>query len=891
MDPNSMPVSVRPAFPADDASRYTGFSFDATAQHFAAPQAHGMPPGASRDSHVAGSQLMTSYNALYGIPPSMPSAMPSSGLHQTGVLPAHDLYTPRPSITSLRHDSVVSIYRPDDSERNPVYRSAQFRQYRGRQEQRQDKEAAIWPPELENPFLDALLLIPIMGRKKYFMRHQQYGRNMLIGDYVWIAYVMGLPAGQLPDEKNMKRSRKQISSHIQVLKNFFKYHRYFHFFFPARDKESGKKIPGAPEVETVETISLKNNPVLVALSEGRFPDVRPNYDYFAQLLDQDYMVTLRPKTCHIFVSSHDVSIGPDKVPRASSGEPLELEDYPQLAQNLEGDGSRARSLDGGTLLHEYNRVIGQKESDTLKELVRGWEKTAPEIVNKLNLPEAQDEAPLTILEMSVSMELHRMNFPQGSELNGLVEMTIAAQSLQNHRWKCVTRLTRPRELCDSSDSRTFLEIKDEVGVQYVHQPGCGESGVGCDCMNRPRHDVRVPFPAGPWASVLTSAASYANRDGDARSNETTAEQLISKIVMVQELWSASTHPGHDGRWNRQALVMWRFNGAFKPRGSGSRHDVSASTSWRFLTVNDPTSDYHQQRAYISASQAAGMVLPEDSLISPTGPSLHHTAGNLGDGIPPVWSNAPIMRNIGSTSSHGSIDTTSDALSTNYSGAPTPPPTAGLYHSGFENHSLAQGLMSTGMPPQIDTSVASASDMVGSATSVRAQNQYMAPVGHSFNSSVCEPNIGGWDVTSSMDSWSQQQPGTGGSVSPYEPTILDKSGTSWQDDARDPSQSFWHAEPKAMWSSSVPQTSVPGMPGQHWDVRNPWDAGNRTNSFDKVSEAASPLTTLGKRGRDDGSEEDEKSPTDYQRSSHSVKRASLKDPRQLGLGETGVAGEW
>lgn len=55
------------------------------------------------------------------------------------------------------------------------------------------------------------------------MNQKQCGRNMLITDYLWIAYCESLPPGTLPDPK-MKRHRKQVSSHIQVLKGFFRHH-------------------------------------------------------------------------------------------------------------------------------------------------------------------------------------------------------------------------------------------------------------------------------------------------------------------------------------------------------------------------------------------------------------------------------------------------------------------------------------------------------------------------------------------------------------------------------------------------------------------------------------------------------------------------------------------
>ena len=59
------------------------------------------------------------------------------------------------------------------------------------------------------------------------MHGKQFGRNMLIGEYLWLAYLQTLPPADLPMRKGhlMARTRKQVSSHIQVLKNFFAHHK------------------------------------------------------------------------------------------------------------------------------------------------------------------------------------------------------------------------------------------------------------------------------------------------------------------------------------------------------------------------------------------------------------------------------------------------------------------------------------------------------------------------------------------------------------------------------------------------------------------------------------------------------------------------------------------
>ncbi|RPA80636.1 TEA-domain-containing protein [Ascobolus immersus RN42] len=64
----------------------------------------------------------------------------------------------------------------------------------------------VWDDELEEAFHEAIRTIPIIGKTKLQLNGKQCGRNELISDYIYRT------TGRL-------RTRKQISSHIQVLKH------------------------------------------------------------------------------------------------------------------------------------------------------------------------------------------------------------------------------------------------------------------------------------------------------------------------------------------------------------------------------------------------------------------------------------------------------------------------------------------------------------------------------------------------------------------------------------------------------------------------------------------------------------------------------------------------
>lgn len=269
--------------------------------------------------------------------------------------------------------------------------------------------------------------------------------------------------------------------------------------------------------------------MLRALFDGRLPEERPNYEYFGQLLASDGLVAIRPSLCWILVSSSAVRFETDGHRRGeafkSDGLPLDSRLYPHLGLNLKREEWPERGkIIRGTLLQEYTRALSQKEASCVREISQDWEERFPgPMMNALDGVVREDLR--DILHFHVTLDVQEPDrFPEGSELNSLVEVSIEQPGLQNHRWKSVTRLARPFELTPTgttvdesansdADEVPVSVITREIGNQYLHRPGChGVSNGGhCDCFHGARmrrQQLAVPFPAPEWATMLSMLTGY-----------------------------------------------------------------------------------------------------------------------------------------------------------------------------------------------------------------------------------------------------------------------------------------------------------------------------------------------------------------------------------------------
>ncbi|KAK8074796.1 Conidiophore development regulator abaA [Apiospora hydei] len=720
--------------------------------------------------------------------------------------------------------------------RNPIYAWKHFHDYRTKVAQKErEGDDPKWPMYLEDAFLDGPGEIVPVGKDR--------------------------EKGPDRPAHPKYRTRKQVSSHIQVLKGFFTTLPVFHFFFPRKNDEKDEDRRPLKEEEG-ETKSFKNNRVLIALTEGRLPEERPNYSYFGRLLAADSEVFLRPKTCHIYTSHSELTLsedcrkaftadgtclnadayGPDGTRLESQG------DFPHLEKNSNKNTKRdvhrgGRDEPRTYLLHEYTESLTQTESSSVRDISSKWDQRFPDLRDKLMTalddthPSHEQTArcvmgPCDIIHMEVVLDLHGTSqFPVGTNLDGRVEFNISPSGVVSRRGRA-----------------SFWD----------HMDTCRPSRRG-----NARDTIEVDFPATSWANIFCRLAKYVSAERERKQGERGSEpktkregggsskgsklptpfDMLEQIAMYQEIWSAPNDGSRDPNWTRRSVVLWTFSNVrakveeTKGKQSKDQSRVAAGTTWRFLSKLDPMSQYHQQRAYLPGTPNVS----RDSIMSPDPGYQHH----LG---------AVMHENFGST-----YDVTSLALPSHHqqqhahlasinmidgfaNGLATPPPTACLPSNSYASQSSCFDTATIASTDSLQLHLSfTASD--GSADAGGAAD----PTTDSFLSGIGVPGLDAPHWATTSFGGSQRHNSLGGwSMSADDMASIDShawnSAASQQqhhDGSRDSTP--WHEGKDTLWAtqgSSIQQggLAVPSSGTLHTDT---WAAASGSTSHDQQQSWAIP----------------------------------------------------
>ncbi|KAI9245242.1 TEA/ATTS domain family-domain-containing protein [Phascolomyces articulosus] len=112
--------------------------------------------------------------------------------------------------------------------------------------QGKDKEEQVWPPDVESAFVEALETIPKLGRRKILVNGKPCGRNELISDFIL-------------RKTGKNRTRKQVSSHIQVLKNTRKGDPHFMRLLTDSATDADEEGPVGVAAAAAAALGVNNN--------------------------------------------------------------------------------------------------------------------------------------------------------------------------------------------------------------------------------------------------------------------------------------------------------------------------------------------------------------------------------------------------------------------------------------------------------------------------------------------------------------------------------------------------------------------------------------------------------------------------------------------------------
>lgn len=458
-----------------------------------------------------------------------------------------------------------------------------------------------------------------MHRRKFSYKGKPHGRNELIKEYIWIAYLQSLPHGAKPDE-SMRRTRKQVSSHIQVLKGFLKGHPACKLSFCNLDLYSlvvvDSLFPKKKDPENGFEDSFKNDPCLRALTEGRLPTTRSTH--YEEVLNKK-ADPIRPTLFWLLITTQPV---PDELERNFSTE--------QDLRNI------------GLVAHKFSGLSAQKSRCSL-DTITNWPQKFP----ALDHLQMAGDLNCDIIQMDVSLNLMTSHPAEKSELCCRTEMSLPGRSFEKSEWRIVTTFVKPQELCgDPSDDPPLNNVEFQVAVVF-----------SSDQETR----IKVPFPAKAWASAFTQLIHLQTRYDEKRRAQAmgtdngpppkSVREYVDSLCMYQEIRS---RVGPRADFIRRAIILWTFRKA--------KHGEGNHTNWRYLDPLPPRRTCMSPSPHPSHAVTASM---NESFNSWTEPSLSIHHSNLLDPFGPGLVTPPHTAGI-----HSSFPSQSYAYNTMPFGMPT-----------------------------------------------------------------------------------------------------------------------------------------------------------------------------------------------------------------------------
>ncbi|KAI4196572.1 MAG: hypothetical protein LQ346_003190 [Caloplaca aetnensis] len=415
--------------------------------------------------------------------------------------------------------------------------------------------------------MPALRVIPPMGRKKKMQDGKLCGRNELLMKKILVW------TGE-------ERTRKQISSHIQVLKGFMSNdHEWIKHVVT---EETTSPRPGNPSIfDNIDTSQLRMEDEEMALYAG------PQYGYIAQAA---YVDALAPPPPHGILGSNAPHRGPFL-------HRIEFEMYVVSPS--------------GAKIHDYtsNQAEMGAPPRALEE-VHNWRLSYPLLEKYYDRGQLDSEMVL----IQSNLRLYGEHPPHGSTLSIGFKVNAAGLS-GKEEWSTRTEYYEDGQ---PVDMKAFYAQNDMFKSFPWDRPNVS-AGSGSSDVN-----LEIPLQSTWWVQLFTNMAkrkqNTRRHPHSSQREEAYSRRYLHELSIMQELWAS------DGASRtRVAIILWKFSQTCGETGT---------TTWRKLNpppirmeVNSPVPSPPPplQHSMSLDSTLHNLVMPQAISVN-TERFLHHVNG-------------------------------------------------------------------------------------------------------------------------------------------------------------------------------------------------------------------------------------------------------------------------